>query len=194
MALTRSILPHIREKKGGTIAFIGSIGGWAGDPGAGPYCATKFALEGYFTISCTQQAFMADIDSSGMVECLQQETSHFGIKSVIFEPGYYLTKIMSPTNVKAHACQIPDYADISKAIEGFVAATNNNQPGDPRKLVERIIDVIKSEGMAAGKPIPPRLPIRRDAMTTMRKKHEATLKLCEDWEALITSTDLETTA
>lgn len=45
-AMTRSILPHFREKKAGIIAFIGSVGGWAGDPGAGPYCGTKFALEG----------------------------------------------------------------------------------------------------------------------------------------------------
>ena len=48
LAVTRSVLPHFRQKKGGIIAFIGSIGGWAGDPGAGPYCGTKFALEGQF--------------------------------------------------------------------------------------------------------------------------------------------------
>ena len=45
-AITRSVLPHFREKKAGIVAFIGSVGGWAGDPGAGPYCGTKFALEG----------------------------------------------------------------------------------------------------------------------------------------------------
>ena len=98
---------------------------------------------------------------------------------------------MSATNVKAHPCQISDYSQISQAIEGFVAATNNNQPGDPRKLVERIIDVIKSEGLATGKAIPQRLPIGRDAMTTIKNKCEATIRLCEDWETLITSTDLE---
>ncbi|MCJ1455504.1 hypothetical protein MMC28_005859 [Mycoblastus sanguinarius] len=126
-----------------------------------------------------------------MVECLQQETTHFGIRSVVFEPGYYRTKIMSPTNVKTAPSHISDYEEISKAIAGFVAATNNNQPGDPRKLVERIIDVVKSEGMAAGRPIPQRLPIGRDAMATIKKKCEATLKLCEEWETLITSTDIE---
>lgn len=44
--LTRSVLPHFREKKSGTVVFMGSIGGWQGEVGAGPYCATKFAMEG----------------------------------------------------------------------------------------------------------------------------------------------------
>ena len=45
MAVTRSVLPYFREKRSGTVAFVGSIRGWAGDPGAGPYCGTEFALE-----------------------------------------------------------------------------------------------------------------------------------------------------
>ena len=126
-----------------------------------------------------------------MVECLQQETAQFGIQSVIFEPGYYQTKIMAPTNVKTAPLRISDYEEMGKAIAGFVAATNGNQPGDPRKLAERIIDVVKSEGMAAGKSIPLRLPIGRDSMAAIKKKCEATLKLCEEWEDLIVSTDIE---
>lgn len=98
---------------------------------------------------------------------------------------------MAPSNVKTAPLRIAEYEEMDKAIADFVAATNGNQPGDPRKLVERIIDVVKSEGMAAGKPIPQRLPIGRDAMATIKKKCEATLKLCEEWENLIISTDLE---
>ena len=48
MAMTRAVLPHFREKKAGVIAFLGSDAGWIGEPGAGPYCGTKFALEGQF--------------------------------------------------------------------------------------------------------------------------------------------------
>lgn len=81
---------------------------------------------------------------------------------------------------------------MGKAIAGFVAATYGNQPGDPRKLVERIIDVVKSEGIAAGKSMPQRLPLRRDAMAAIVKNCENTLQLCKEWESLITSTDIET--
>lgn len=55
LAVTQSVLPHFREKKAGIIAFIGSVGGWAGDPGAGPYCGTKFALKGQCLLSPTIQ-------------------------------------------------------------------------------------------------------------------------------------------
>lgn len=99
---------------------------------------------------------------------------------------------MSPSNVKSVPSHIPDYEEMEKTVAGFVAATHGNQPGDPRKLVERIIDVIKSEGMAAGKPMPQRLPIGRDAMAAIVKKCETTLQLCKEWESLITSTDIET--
>lgn len=98
---------------------------------------------------------------------------------------------MSPANVKTTPSHIPDYEEMDKAVAGFIAATHGNQPGDPRKLVERIIDVVKSEGMAAGKPMPQRLPMGRDAMATIVQKCEATLQLCKDWENLITSTDVE---
>lgn len=55
LAVTHSVMPHFREKKAGIIAFIGSVGGWAGDPGAGPYCGTKFALKGQCLLSPTIQ-------------------------------------------------------------------------------------------------------------------------------------------
>ena len=115
-----------------------------------------------------------------MVECLQKATAHFGIQSVIFEPGYYQTKVMAPENVKMAPLRISEYEERNKAIAGFVAATNDNQLVDPRKLVERIIDVVKSKGMAAGKTIPQRLPIGQDSMAAIKKKCEATLKLCEE--------------
>jgi NADP-dependent 3-hydroxy acid dehydrogenase YdfG len=44
--VTRAVLPHFRSKKSGTVVFLSSSGGMEGEPGAGAYCATKFALEG----------------------------------------------------------------------------------------------------------------------------------------------------
>jgi short-subunit dehydrogenase len=34
--VTKAVLPHFREKRSGTVVFIGSSGGIAGEPGAGP--------------------------------------------------------------------------------------------------------------------------------------------------------------
>jgi NADP-dependent 3-hydroxy acid dehydrogenase YdfG len=44
--VTRALLPHFRERKSGVVVFLGSSGGMEGEPGAGAYCASKFALEG----------------------------------------------------------------------------------------------------------------------------------------------------
>jgi len=170
--LTRSILPHFRQKKAGTIVFMGSVGGWQGDVGAGPYCATKFAME-------------------GVVECLQKETSEFGISTIVIEPGDFRTKVYSAENVKWAPLSIPEYQLMHDAIQAMVQAFDGLQSGDPRKAAERIVDVVRKEGLAAGKETPPRLPLGPDSLQQLRNKCLSTLKILEDWEELISSTNFD---
>lgn len=42
--VTRAILPHMRERKQGTLVFMGSFGRWQGYPHAAPYVSGKAAL------------------------------------------------------------------------------------------------------------------------------------------------------
>jgi len=44
--VTTAFMPHFRAKKEGIVLFIGSLAGWYGDAAAGPYCSSKFALQG----------------------------------------------------------------------------------------------------------------------------------------------------
>ena len=47
--VTRALLPHFRQKKSGTVLFVGSIATYIdGYPGAGPYHGSKGALESPF--------------------------------------------------------------------------------------------------------------------------------------------------
>ena len=80
---------------------------------------------------------------------------------------------------------------IYNEIQTTLTAHHGNQPGDPKKAVERMVDVLKSEGMAAGRTMPPRMPLGPDALAGVRAKCEATLKICDEWEGLIGSTDIE---
>ncbi|MCJ1432022.1 hypothetical protein MMC27_001378 [Xylographa pallens] len=170
--LTRSILPHLRQKRSGILVFIGSLAGWVGADGCGPYSATKFALE-------------------GVVSCLRSELAPFNIATLLVEPGNFRTDIMDPKRMKTNPTTIGDYVTLSdEVLEGCVAETGS-QPGDPRKGVERIIDVVKGEGMAKGKKMPERLPLGRDALEGIREKCEETLRLCDQWEDLISSTDYQ---
>ncbi|PQE06912.1 hypothetical protein CJF30_00011313 [Rutstroemia sp. NJR-2017a BBW] len=170
--LTRSILPHFRQRKAGTIIFMGSVGGWQGEIGAGSYCVGKFGME-------------------AIVECLQKETSQFGIRTMILEPGYYRTKVYSEANVKWEPLSITEYEPMQTALKGMLKAVDGNQPGDPKKAAERIVDIVRQEGLAAGKGFPPRLPLGPDGLQQLKNKCLSTLKILEDWEELITSTNLD---
>ena len=69
MALTRAVLPMMREARRGRIMIMSSTGGRLGSPGNSAYCASKFALEGF-------------------AECLQQEMVLFDVQVSLVEPGF----------------------------------------------------------------------------------------------------------
>ncbi|KAM3082725.1 hypothetical protein ACMFMF_002378 [Clarireedia jacksonii] len=74
---------------------------------------------------------------------------------------------------------------------GIVEAFDGHQPGGSKKAAERIVDIVRKEGLAKGKEAPPRLPLGRDGLAQLKNKCEATLKILEEWEELIVSTDLD---
>lgn len=109
----------------------------------------------------------------------------------MFELGFFRTKIMHPDNVKTGPSTIEDYAPISSAVAQFVAEINGKQPGDPKKAVEIMVDVVKGEGVAAGKTMPERLPLGPDVLATIRKKCISTMAICDEWEKVIMSTNVD---
>jgi NAD(P)-dependent dehydrogenase (short-subunit alcohol dehydrogenase family) len=74
MALTRAVLPMMREARRGRIIVMSSTGGRLGSPGNSAYCASKFALEGF-------------------AECLLQEMVLFGVQVSLVEPGLVKTEL-----------------------------------------------------------------------------------------------------
>jgi NAD(P)-dependent dehydrogenase (short-subunit alcohol dehydrogenase family) len=73
MALTRLVLPHMRERGQGRIVNVSSIGGRLSIPMGGWYHASKFALE-------------------ALSDALRLEVEPFGIDVVVIEPGSVLTE------------------------------------------------------------------------------------------------------
>ncbi|KAI9826241.1 MAG: hypothetical protein M1819_007408 [Sarea resinae] len=62
-------LPYFREQAGGRYLIFSSTSGALGVPGLGPYCATKYAVE-------------------GLIESMLYEIDAFGIKATLVEPGH----------------------------------------------------------------------------------------------------------
>lgn len=63
-------------------------------------------------------------------------------------------------------------------------------PGDPRKGVKVCIDLVKGEGAVAGRELPPYLPLGTDAFEEVKAATEKCLKMLQDWEDVIRSTDI----
>ncbi|KAI1095505.1 NAD(P)-binding protein [Rostrohypoxylon terebratum] len=170
--VTRAILPHLREKRSGTMVFISSLSGWHGHAFTGPYAGSKFALE-------------------GLVESLSRETEGFGIKTLLIEPGRFRTMLLSPENLRSKRSKIADYEKGSEAHANSLARDDRLQPGDTKKAVKIIVDLVRKEGCAEGKEVPFRFPLGTDCYETLKGKCEETLSLLEDWKEVINSTDLD---
>ncbi|KAF2803394.1 short-chain oxidoreductase [Mytilinidion resinicola] len=169
---TQALLPHFRQKRSGTVVFIGSMYGWGGLPSGLPYASSKFALE-------------------GVHESLKESVAHLGIKSIIFELGFFRTQVLHPNNFKSRISEIGDYDALRAGTAEFLQALQGNEPGDPKKGIKVMIDVVKGEGVAAGKAMPERLPLGVDALDLVRKKCEDTLAICKEWEHIINSTNFD---
>ena len=68
-------------------------------------------------------------------------------------------------------------------------AVNGKQPGDPKKGVEVMLDVIRGEGIAAGRPTPLVLGLGSDISNTIKEVCDEKLKQLDKWKDVIYSTD-----
>lgn len=130
---------------------------------------------------------------TAVTDCLQAETSSLGIQTIIFEPGNYRTEILGSkmlNNKPPSSASNEENSRIHAETIAAFAALSGNQRGDVKKAVERMVDVLRLEGVAQGRTaMPPRLPIGKDAFEAVREKCEETLRICEEWEGIIGDTD-----
>lgn len=118
LRMLRAVLPHMREKRSGVVANIGSASGWFGIKTMGVYGSTKFAL-------------------AGLTLALREELAMFGIDVTIIEPGSFRTAMLGK-GFSAMKNSIPDYLPITEALHNRINSVNAEQseakqPGDPAK-------------------------------------------------------------
>ena len=124
-AMTRAVLPVMRERRSGTIVNISSIGGFVGFPAVGYYNATKFAVNGFS-------------------EALQKEVAPLGIKVVIVQPSGFRTDWAGRSANEAQST-ITDYAETAGKNQDTIRGYSGNQPGDPVRAATAIIKAVESE-------------------------------------------------
>jgi len=137
-ALTRGVLPGMRERGGGAIVQMSSMGGRFTFPGVGAYSATKFALEGWS-------------------EALAKEVERFGIRVLIVEPGAFRTSFNGP-GALLMSKPIAAYDDQIEPLRTGMPDDDGKQPGDPAKAAAAILLALDSPGP------PLRLALGNDAV------------------------------
>ena len=156
VALTKAVLPQMRERGSGAIVQMSSQGGQMSFAGGGAYSAAKFALE-------------------GLSEALADEVRPHGIRTLIVEPGAFRTELMGPRFHRSR--ELDAYAGTVGQARGWLESANGTQPGDPRKAAAAILAALDA-------PDPPlRLALGADAVDAIRAKHERLRAELDAWEA-----------
>ena len=164
LAVTRAVLPNMRQNRSGHILNLSSVGGFASGPGFGVYCSTKFAVE-------------------GLSEALAAELAPLGIKLTIVEPGYFRTDFLEARSLVVSPTRIADYDATSGMVREAAKTISMNQPGDPAKLGTAVIALVNA-------PNPPlRLALGSDTFKMVGDKLTYVRGELDAWEQLSKSTD-----
>src|SRR3954469_4502115 len=148
--VTRAVLPVMRAQRQELIVTISSTGGVVGQAFVSAYSAAKFAVEGW-------------------MESLAPEVARFGIRTMVVEPGFFRTELLTDESTKWPEASIADYAEKTRETVAAWKGMSGLQGGDPAKLAKALVQL-------AGEAEPPvRWPAGADAVETFEQKAGALL-------------------
>jgi NAD(P)-dependent dehydrogenase (short-subunit alcohol dehydrogenase family) len=145
MHVTRAVLPVMRAQRSGVVVAISSTAGIVGQEFCTAYAAAKFGVEGW-------------------IESLTPEVAPFGIRTMLVEPGFFRTELLSPESTNYAEASIEDYAERTTQTVAAWNAMNGQQGGDPAKLAKALVQL-------ASRDEPPlRFVAGADAIATVEQK------------------------
>ncbi len=145
MNVTRAVLPIMRAQRSGLVVAISSTAGIVGQEFCTAYAASKFGVEGW-------------------IESLTPEVAPFGIRTMLVEPGFFRTELLTPESTKYAQSSIDDYAARTEQTVAAWNSMNGRQGGDPTKLAVALV------GLASQEEPPLRFPAGADAVEALQKK------------------------
>jgi NAD(P)-dependent dehydrogenase (short-subunit alcohol dehydrogenase family) len=149
--VTRAALPQMRAQRSGLVVTISSTAGIASEADfLTAYAASKFGVEGF-------------------MEGLASEIAPFGIKTMLVEPGFFRTELLTPQSTQYAEPSIEDYAQRTRETVAGWQSMDGKQSGDPALLADALVHLV-----ALDEP-PVRFAAGADAVETFENKAQALL-------------------
>jgi NAD(P)-dependent dehydrogenase (short-subunit alcohol dehydrogenase family) len=157
--LTRAVLPVMRAQRSGLVVAISSTAGIVGQEFCTAYAAAKFGVEGW-------------------IESLTPEVAPFGIRTMLVEPGFFRTELLSPESTNYAQPSIEDYAERTTQTVAAWKAMNGHQGGDPAKLATALVQLASQDEP------PVRFVAGADAIATVEQKANVLLAQADAYREL----------
>jgi NAD(P)-dependent dehydrogenase (short-subunit alcohol dehydrogenase family) len=135
----------MREQRSGLVMAISSTGGIVGQEFCTAYSAAKFGIEGW-------------------IESLAPEVAPFGIRTMVVEPGFFRTDLLTAESTKYAEPSIEDYAKRTQETVSAWSGMNGKQGGDPAKLAAALVKLASQDDP------PVRWVAGADAVDTVEQK------------------------
>jgi NAD(P)-dependent dehydrogenase (short-subunit alcohol dehydrogenase family) len=159
MNVTRAVLPVMRAQRSGLVVAISSTAGIVGQEFCTAYAAAKFGVEGW-------------------IESLTPEVAPFGIRTMLVEPGFFRTELLSPESTNYAKPTIDDYAERTNQTVAAWNAMNGQQGGDPARLANALVQLARQDQP------PLRFAAGADAITTVEQKAKDLLAQADAYREL----------
>jgi len=138
------VLPVMRARRRGLIVTISSMAGVSGQAFVSAYAAAKFGVEGW-------------------MESLNPEVAPFGIRTMLVEPGFFRTELLTEESTKYPEPSIDDYAERTRQTVAAWKQMSGLQGGDPAKLAKALVQLASQDP-------PLRWPAGADAVDALEQK------------------------
>jgi NAD(P)-dependent dehydrogenase (short-subunit alcohol dehydrogenase family) len=145
MNVTRAALPQMRKQRSGLVITISSTAGISGQMFCTAYAAAKFGIEGW-------------------MESLTPEIAPFGLRTMLVEPGFFRTELLTNDSTTYAEPHIDDYAETTRQTITAWQGMHGQQTGDPAKLAAALVN------LAALNEPPVRFAAGADAVATFEQK------------------------
>jgi NAD(P)-dependent dehydrogenase (short-subunit alcohol dehydrogenase family) len=163
VATMKAVLPGMRERRGGHIFVITSMGGMTTFPGLSFYEGSKHAME-------------------GITEGLAQEVAQFGVRVTAVAPGAFATDWAGRSLARVPR-GIPDYDELFDPIRARRQALAGQGIGDPDRAGQAILTVLDADTP------PVHLLLGSDALRLVTAGRQRVQNDIDTWQDLTLSTD-----